>query len=241
MRSLLAELSELSDIVVIDTPPLLAVSDAIPLLEQVSGVVLIARLDYTSRDAVSRARQVISTARGEVLGVVATGARGGALYGYGAYGYGYGYGYVEETDRAQARSGNGADGRGPLGRVLGRRRSAKKWEQAGSGYGAGKGEAQAEGERELERERVSEIAVELKEGTPASAEPSPGSEGERPEKVSLNSATLEDLRAVGMSVTQAKRVLDHRERSGFSSVDDLDSLPGFPRNLVSEIKPRLSV
>jgi capsular exopolysaccharide synthesis family protein len=122
MRSLLAELSELSDIIVIDTPPLLAVSDAIPLVEQVSGVLVVARTDHTTREALSRARQVILAARGAILGVVATGARKGALHGYA--GYGAGYGYVEETDRAPGRREIRADGRGPLGRVL-RRRSAK--------------------------------------------------------------------------------------------------------------------
>jgi capsular exopolysaccharide synthesis family protein len=252
MRSLLSELSERSDIVLIDTPPLLAVSDVIPLLEQVSGVVLVARMDYTTRDAVRRAGQVISTARGEVLGVVATGARGGGLYGYEGYGYGYGYGYVDETDRAQARSGNGADGRGPLGRVLGWTRSAKKSEQPLSGYEAFKGDAQTEGEADRPASahpghRLSELTFDPEGGAPASSEPSTTSEGERAEaspdsdKVSLNSATLEELRALGMSVTQAKRVLDYRERSGFSSVDELDSVPGFPRKLTSEIKPRLSV
>ena len=55
MRSLLARLREDADMVIIDTPPLLAVSDAIPLQEQVSGTVLVARMDYTSRDGVRKA------------------------------------------------------------------------------------------------------------------------------------------------------------------------------------------
>ena len=75
MKALLAELAEQSDIVIIDTPPILAVSDVIPLLEEVSGTVLVARLDSSTRDSVLKARQVIENSRGSILGVVATGVK----------------------------------------------------------------------------------------------------------------------------------------------------------------------
>jgi len=52
-------------------------------------VVLIAKLNSTSRDAVMRLQKTISNTGGNLLGVVATGAVSGGLYGY--YGYGYGY------------------------------------------------------------------------------------------------------------------------------------------------------
>jgi capsular exopolysaccharide synthesis family protein len=95
MRLLLAELAEQVDIVVIDTPGLLAVSDAIPLFNQASGSVIVARLDQTPRDAVKRTKQVIESSGGTVLGSVATGAHAGGIYGY--YGY-YGY-YANGTDQ----------------------------------------------------------------------------------------------------------------------------------------------
>jgi capsular exopolysaccharide synthesis family protein len=107
MRSILANLRDDSDILVIDTPPLLAVSDAIPLQEQVSGTILVARMDYTSRDGVRKAIGYISTAAGNVLGFVATGVQLGGVGGFDAYGYGYGY--TAET------AGNGAS---PNGRRL---------------------------------------------------------------------------------------------------------------------------
>jgi capsular exopolysaccharide synthesis family protein len=102
MRTLLAKLSEQVDMVIIDTPPLLPVSDAIPLLEQVSGTIMVARMDQTSRDSLRRARRLISSANGNVLGVVATGIKAGGLYGYG-----YGYGYESEA------AGDGGDGAVP--------------------------------------------------------------------------------------------------------------------------------
>jgi DNA uptake protein ComE-like DNA-binding protein len=57
----------------------------------------------------------------------------------------------------------------------------------------------------------------------------------------LNDATFEQLRSLGMSVTQATRVIAYRERQdGFDSIDDLDSVPGFPRKLRSELKDQLT-
>ena len=85
MQKLLDELSERAELVIIDTPPILTVSDAIPLLERVSGVVLVARMDYSTRDAVVRVAEVITAARGTLLGLVATGTQVGGLYGHYAY------------------------------------------------------------------------------------------------------------------------------------------------------------
>ena len=112
MRALLEGLGEKLDMVIIDTPPLLAVSDAIPLQQQVSGTVLIARMDHTSRDGVRKANSVISTAGGNLLGFVATGIQ---LGGVGGYAYGYGYGYTPETVENGASS-NGRGRRLPFGR-----------------------------------------------------------------------------------------------------------------------------
>ena len=88
MDSLLERLSRRADIVVIDTPPILNVSDAVPLLERVSGAVVVAKVGATGKDALQRLRQVIETARGNILGAVATGSGGAGLYGYGTEYYG---------------------------------------------------------------------------------------------------------------------------------------------------------
>ena len=56
-------------------------------------------------------------------------------------------------------------------------------------------------------------------------------------KVSLSNASIEQLREVGMSLTQARRVVRHREMNGgFIDLDDLDALPGFPAGLVARVK-----
>jgi capsular exopolysaccharide synthesis family protein len=95
MREVLDQCTRMADLVIIDTTPLLSVSDSIALLDFVSGVVLVARLNGTSKDAIRRFMKTISNTSATVLGAVATGAAAGGLYaryGYGYYGYGYGYG-----------------------------------------------------------------------------------------------------------------------------------------------------
>jgi DNA uptake protein ComE-like DNA-binding protein len=59
--------------------------------------------------------------------------------------------------------------------------------------------------------------------------------------VDVNEATFEELRQLGLSVTQATRVVAYRQRrDGFDSVDDLDTIPGLPKSFLDEVKQRLS-
>jgi capsular exopolysaccharide synthesis family protein len=88
MRALLDELTEISDLVVIDSSPLLTVSDALPLLDPVSGVVLVARLNFTTKEAIRRIKRTFANTNAAVLGVVATGATGSSRFGSG-YARGY--------------------------------------------------------------------------------------------------------------------------------------------------------
>ena len=85
MTRLLGKLMEGCDLVIVDSTPLLTVSDSLPLVEVVSGTVMVARINETSKDAVRRLQSVIANAGGVLLGSVATGATATALYG----GYGY--------------------------------------------------------------------------------------------------------------------------------------------------------
>jgi len=58
-------------------------------------------------------------------------------------------------------------------------------------------------------------------------------------RINLNTVTFEQLRAENLTVTQATRLLAHRERlGGFQSVDDLDQVAGFPGDLLEELKKR---
>jgi Mrp family chromosome partitioning ATPase len=83
MQDLLRELESQSDLVIIDTPAALAVSDPLPLMRMVSGVVLVARMNRSSRQTIRRLQRIIESASGTLLGVVATGVT--ASPGYDHY------------------------------------------------------------------------------------------------------------------------------------------------------------
>ncbi|MDX6683021.1 MAG: tyrosine-protein kinase [Solirubrobacteraceae bacterium] len=74
MTELLRQLDAIADVVVIDGAPVSTVGDALPLIAAVSGVVVVARLDATSKDAVRVLRRIVADAGGRLLGSVATGA-----------------------------------------------------------------------------------------------------------------------------------------------------------------------
>lgn len=70
------------DLVVIDTPPLTAVSDAFPLLTKVDGVVVVGWIRRSRRDDAERLHQVLAGSGAQLLGVIANGSKSG---GPGSY------------------------------------------------------------------------------------------------------------------------------------------------------------
>ena len=80
----LTDLAEGNDIVLIDSTPLLSVSDALPMLSIVDGVVVVVRAGRTTYPAAARLRRTVERLHGaEVLGVVANNiADDMASYGY---------------------------------------------------------------------------------------------------------------------------------------------------------------
>jgi len=75
------------DLVVIDTPPTSVVSDAIPLVARVGGVIVVGRLAKSTREGVTHLRNQLQNLDAPMLGVVVN------AIGSDAEGYGYGYGY----------------------------------------------------------------------------------------------------------------------------------------------------
>lgn len=61
------------------------------------------------------------------------------------------------------------------------------------------------------------------------------------EQLNLNGATFEDLRELGLSATQATRVLTYRDAHGFDTVERITELPGMPDQLLQSLKARLRV
>ncbi len=91
---LLAWADSVYDRVIVDCPPILAVSDAQIVGQLVDGAILVVRPEKNHRRAVIRAVESFQSAGCRVLGVVANAlSMDSQSYGYGGYGYGYGYGY----------------------------------------------------------------------------------------------------------------------------------------------------
>jgi capsular exopolysaccharide synthesis family protein len=81
MDSLLEQARATYDLVVIDSPPLGAVSDAFALLKKVDGVVIVANMARGLRDDAARLHEIISASRTPLLGVIANGARRSSVGG----------------------------------------------------------------------------------------------------------------------------------------------------------------
>ncbi len=60
--------------------------------------------------------------------------------------------------------------------------------------------------------------------------------------IDVNEATFEDLRSLGLSVTQCARVIAYRDtRGGYESLDELEDVPGLPRKTVSNLRSELTL
>jgi Mrp family chromosome partitioning ATPase len=107
MVALLEEAAKVYDIVLLDTPPVLAVADSVPLMEVVDSVVLVARLGRTTRAAANRFRELIERLSiGTFSGVVANDMRSRfADEGYGSHG---GYDYDNESEPSEEKVGTAA-------------------------------------------------------------------------------------------------------------------------------------
>ncbi len=122
MRNVLREAKEQFDVVLFDSPPLLAVTDAAVLATMVDGTVLVIRMGSTARQAVRRALSQLTAVRVRVLGAVMNDVDLTRSSYYGGYGYAY-YAYY----------GSEANGNGHDGGVMNRIRKIRNWTSTGSG------------------------------------------------------------------------------------------------------------
>jgi capsular exopolysaccharide synthesis family protein len=90
MRVLLGELEQLYDIIVLDTPPVLATADAGIVASLADGVLLVVRAGKTDRNAAQRAYQQLAIVGARVVGTVLNDP-GGEVAREGDYYYPYDY------------------------------------------------------------------------------------------------------------------------------------------------------
>jgi capsular exopolysaccharide synthesis family protein len=95
MRVLLQELAKSFDLVILDTPPVLATADAGILAALADGVLLVVRAGQTDRVAAKRAHQQLVNVGARVVGTVLNDP-GGEVSQYGDYYYPYDYAVEEQ-------------------------------------------------------------------------------------------------------------------------------------------------
>lgn len=103
MGELIKAMEARADIVLIDAPPLLPVTDAAILAQECDGAMVIVRHGKTTREQLTRSLEALSSVGARVLGTVLNMAPTGGAHGYG-YGYGYASEYATRTDRPRLTS-----------------------------------------------------------------------------------------------------------------------------------------
>lgn len=113
-KELLGLFSKNYDYVIIDTPPVNVVSDAMVMKDSISGILLVIRYAMTTYEELSSCMKQIGLAQVNMLGFVMNDVHhnhGAAYYnykykykkyGYGGYGYGYGYTSADEKKLEEA-------------------------------------------------------------------------------------------------------------------------------------------
>jgi capsular exopolysaccharide synthesis family protein len=91
-QDLLSELKGQYDFVVIDSPPVLAVSDPVAIAPRVDGVLMVFRMTKHTRPNAERTREQLAAVGARILGVVVN-ASAERSSGYAGYGYAYQYDY----------------------------------------------------------------------------------------------------------------------------------------------------
>ncbi|MGQ9925285.1 MAG: CpsD/CapB family tyrosine-protein kinase [Chloroflexaceae bacterium] len=82
MGALIERLRAEADMVLFDTPPVVAVTDAAVLAPRVDGVLLVLQAGHTRRDRAREARQILEKVKANIVGVVLNGSRLERSYSY---------------------------------------------------------------------------------------------------------------------------------------------------------------
>jgi polysaccharide biosynthesis transport protein len=92
-ETVLAELAKRFDRIILDSPPLQVVTDAVVLSKLVDGVILVVHADKTIRDDIKRSARQIRAVQGKIFGVIVNAIEPDQRSGY-YYSY---YGYTEKS------------------------------------------------------------------------------------------------------------------------------------------------
>ena len=101
MGELLINWREDFDFIVLDTPPILSVTDAVVLSRIADAVLVVVRSEKTTRQSLLRAKEILRKAQAPVIGVVVNGVNVNSpdhYHSYGYYGSEYGKGYYSDEN-----------------------------------------------------------------------------------------------------------------------------------------------
>jgi succinoglycan biosynthesis transport protein ExoP len=111
IRDVIAELRVRFKFIVIDSPPVMAATDAVILSVVTDGVLLVVRSGQTPKEAFTRTCDLLKAVKCRLLGVVLNAVDSSApdyYYSYRYYPYAYGYGYGEDVGKgSRFSSGSG--------------------------------------------------------------------------------------------------------------------------------------
>ena len=102
MREAITELRHKFKFIVIDSPPVMAATDAVLISALTDGVLLVVRSGETPKEAFTRTRDLLAAVKCRLLGVVLNAVDSSApdyYYSYRYYPYAYGYGYGEDVGK----------------------------------------------------------------------------------------------------------------------------------------------
>jgi len=115
----IAELRTKFKFIVIDSPPVMAATDAVILSVQTDGVLLVVRSGETPKAAFTRTRDLLSSVKCRILGVILNAVDSSApdyYYSYRYYPYSYGHGPQEAAEASQGEDSEAVTERVSRGR-----------------------------------------------------------------------------------------------------------------------------
>ncbi len=116
MREAIVDLRHRFKFIVIDSPPVMAATDAVILSALTDGVLLVVRSGETPKEAFTRTRDLLAAVKCRLLGVVLNAVDSSApdyYYSYRYYPYAYGYGYGEDVGKTPRFPTESGESHGP--------------------------------------------------------------------------------------------------------------------------------
>lgn len=107
MGDILEEMKQQYDTILIDSSPILLVPDPISLSKHVDGVIIVARYNFTTNQAILSTKEALKLANKPIIGTILNNvSNSDRRYAYGKK-YGYKYGYYHDYLQTPAESAKG--------------------------------------------------------------------------------------------------------------------------------------